>query len=120
MDMTTVIDPGWLASMAALMPDSIKIQSKTETVGDYGAIGESWTDVAGMTALACNAEEVSVAERRGAPRTIVVGAYMVVLGSYQPTITSAHRAVLWSRNFDITGVWHPFSAFTKMTLQEVV
>jgi len=116
-----VISPRFLTSIpAGFWPSACDIQVSTPTQDSYGEPVASWADVSGLTEIPCAKAPLSAMELQAAGYTATDQAWHVLLQGAYPAITTAHRAVVDSANFDIDAVeTDQMSTVTRLRVRSV-
>ncbi len=127
---TPLVHKTLLAKLAAAgwYPDSVTIQVNTPTRSGTGDLVEVWANLADHVGLACrmavNAPAGARGDRSGELRrsdgTVVTAGRTIALAGNYPTITTEHRAVIDSTNFDILAVESDAQARSTYLLVEAV
>lgn len=97
--------------LADITGDFVKtctIQGYTETQDEMGEVIQAWTDVTGLTSLACaiSRGDGSVkGEKVMDTMTLTFNPLKVTLFDSYPAITTKHRAVIDSVNYNIMDVY---------------
>jgi head-tail adaptor len=109
------IDPRLFPKIAATwFPLRVTIQQSVETRDKYGAVKNTWGNVAGMTGIPGTIVPNSQTEVRGQQFVQTETTHQIMLGGHFPAITPKMRARGDDGGvYDITGVeadpWHSFT-----------
>jgi len=87
-----------------IFPALVTIQAATAASDSYGGQTLTWSDLAGHVGLAGRLSPVGERERRTLGPVVETAEWVCALQGQYSTVTPAHRAVVDSAAYDITGV----------------
>jgi head-tail adaptor len=117
------VDGRMFDSLNRLFGLTCTIQASTESRDSSGQITDTWSNLAGHVNIPCVRGQAvirSAAEQRGPQAAVVSTRKVIALAGYYPSITTKHRAVVASTNWNILDVRHdPSSAYTQLDVEVV-
>lgn len=107
--------------LATFFASRVAIQSRASTLDAHGQPSGAWSDVAGLTGLACSVGLPRGGERRTGDMVPLHEEAEILLASYQAAITPKMRAVVTGGlTYDILSVEHdPLGKLTRLVAQRV-
>jgi head-tail adaptor len=113
-----IVHPEWLDYLDSFFTSTCSIQSRADTPDGIGGVSSSWSNVTGLTAIHCCVGMAGKGEVQAGDRLITYGLVEIVLQGHYTTITTAHRCVVGSTNYNILNVGHGVgNAYTSLTCQ---
>ena len=102
MNKPAVIHPDLLTALSPnFYPSALTIQVGTETASGTGELSVSWANVTGMVAIACRIAPANANERRTEQQVLSVHEWTCDVAQALTGVTTKHRAVVDSVNYDI-------------------
>lgn len=122
---TSIVHPGLFAALRpSFWRHTVTIEQDTQTQDEIGGISHSWATLAGHADIACNLGrkpdslgEITT-ERRDPFSTYNAELPRAMLNGLYTSITTAHRALISTRYYNIRGVQHDSALnLTMLTLE---
>lgn len=115
-----IVHPDWLDYLSSFFTATCAIQSRADTPDGIGGVSSSWSNVSNLGTVPCCVGMAGKGEAQEGDRLITYGLVEIVLKGYYATITTAHRCVVGSTNYNILNVGHGVgNAYTTLTCQAV-
>ena len=113
-----LVHSDWLDYLDGRFTSTCAIQSRADIPDGIGGVSSAWTNVTNLGTVPCCVGMAGKGERQEGDRAITYGLVEVVLNGYYAAITTAHRCVVGSTNYNILNVGHGVgNAYTSLTCQ---